>query len=187
MNRMEKKLLVLGADNARMDLIDCAKKMGCTVYACSGSYTDKGISEADYFEQIDVADADKISRYVRDNKIDCVYSVGNGAAVTTLSKAAENQNLFHFVSGETADICNQKHRMREALGKDFRFQVPFSVCETLAEARCADFFPLTVSPIDSRGQKEIFRAENAEELSLRFSDAMHLSRCRKVLLEKCIS
>lgn len=183
---MKKKLLVLGAGNAQIDLIEYAKSIGLEVHACSYTNTDKGVPVADVFAEINIVDTEKIESYIKENMIDYVYSVGSDIAVPSFCKAAEHLNMFHFVSGKTAEICCSKHLMRQALGADNRFNVPFAVCETLGEAKNADFYPLMIKPVDSQGQRGVFKAENFEELSQHFDRAMNYSRCGKVILEKYI-
>ena len=80
---MKKKLLVLGAGNAQIDLIEYAKNIGLEVYVCSYSNNDKGIGKADVFAQINIVDSEKIESYVKGNKIDYIYSVGSDIAVPT--------------------------------------------------------------------------------------------------------
>ena len=184
---MKKKLLILGAGNAQIDLIEYAKGIGLEVYVCSYTNTDKGISLADAFAQINIVDTEKIESYVKENKIDYIYSVGSDIAVPTFCRVAERLDMFHFVSGKTADICCNKHIMRETLGTVNPFNVPFIVCKTLDEAENADFYPLMIKPVDSQGQRGIYKAENFEELSRHFDSAMSHSRCGKVILEKHIS
>ncbi len=184
---MKKNLLILGAGNAQIDLIEYAKMLGFNVYVCSYSNTDKGIPLADVFAQINIVDTDKIERYAKEQKIDYIYSVGSDIAVPTFCKVAENLNMFHFVSGQTADICCNKHRMRETLGPDNRFNVPFMVCQTLNEAKQANFYPLMIKPVDSQGQRGVFKVSNFEELSAHFEKAKSFSRSGKVILEQYIS
>lgn len=183
---MKKKLLVLGAGNAQIDLIEYAKNIGLEVYVCSYSNNDKGIGKADVFAQINIVDSEKIESYVKGNKIDYIYSVGSDIAVPTFCSVAENLNMFHFVSSRTADVCCNKHLMREILGADNRFNVPFSVCSTLDEAKKQNFYPLMIKPVDSQGQRGVFRVENFEELMQKFDCSMQYSRCKKVILEKYI-
>ena len=184
---MKKKLLILGAGNAQIDLIQYAKSIGLEVYACSYSNTDKGIGQADVFAQINIVDSEKIESYVKENKIDYIYSVGSDIAVPTFCSVAEKSNMFHFVSSKTAEICCNKHLMRQTLGADNIYNVPFSVCETLDEAKDVSFYPLMIKPVDSQGQRGVFRVENFEELLQKFDCAMQYSRCKKVILEKYIS
>ena len=184
---MKKKLLILGAGNAQIDLIEYAKGLGLEVHACSYTSTDKGVPLADAFAEINIVDSDKIEDYVKANGIDYIYSVGSDIAVPTFCRMAESLGMFSFVSGKTAEICCNKHLMREALGADNRFNVPFAVCETLDEARNADFYPLMIKPVDSQGQRGVFRAESFGELEAYFDRAKAHSRCGKVILEKFIS
>ena len=184
---MKKKLLVLGAGNAQIDLIEYAKKTGLEVFACSYTDTDKGIPLADGFAKINITDTDKLESFARENGIDYIYSVGSDIAVPSFCRVAENLNLPRFVSSRTAEICCCKHLMREALGEDDPFNVPFAVCRTLDEAESADFYPLMVKPVDSQGQRGVFKADNFKELSQRFDCAVSFSRCGKVILEKYIS
>lgn len=187
MKCMKKKLLILGAGNAQLDLINYAKNIGLEVHACSYSDTDKGIPMVDFFAQINIVDTKKVESYVRENKIDYIYSVGSDIAVPTFCKVAESLDMFHFVSSQTAEICCNKHIMREALGNDNEFNLPFMVCRTLDEAKTADFYPLMIKPVDSQGQRGVFKAENFDELSAKFDCAMQHSRCKKAILEKHIT
>ncbi len=184
---MKKKLLILGAGNAQIDFIEYAKSIGLEVFVCSYSNTDKGIPLADAFAAINIVDVESIERYVKEHKIDYIYSVGSDIAVPSFCKVAEHLNMFHFVSSKTAEICCCKHLMREALGADDPFNLPFAVCETLDEAKSAQFYPLMIKPVDSQGQRGVFKAENSRELSLHFDHAMSYSRCKKVILEKHVS
>lgn len=184
---MKKKLLILGAGNAQLDLISYAKNMGLTVYACSYSDTDKGIPLADFFAQINIVDTEKIEEYVKENKIDYIYSVGSDIAVPTFCAVSEHLNMFHFVSGKTAEICCNKHLMRKAMGADSPFNVPFAVCGTLNEAKKKDFYPVMLKPVDSQGQRGVFKVEGYEELAEKFDCAMQHSRCKRVILEKYIA
>lgn len=186
MKYMKKKLLILGAGNAQLDLISYARNIGLEVHACSYSDTDRGIPMVDFFAQINIVDTEKIESYVRENKIDYIYSVGSDIAVPAFCTVAERLNMFRFVSSKTAETCCNKHLMREALGSDNPFNVPFMVCRTLDEAKTADFYPLMIKPVDSQGQRGVFKAEGYEELSRKFNYAMQHSSCKKVILEKHI-
>lgn len=184
---MKKKLLILGAGNAQIDLIEYAKLNGFEVHGISYSDTDKGIPLLDYFAQINITDAEKVERYVREYKIDYIYSVGSDIAVPTMCTVAEKTGRFRFVSSRTAQLCCNKHLMRKALGNDSRFNVPYMVCRTLSQAETAGFYPLMMKPVDSQGQRGVYRADNFEELSAHFDSTMQFSKSGKIILEKHIS
>lgn len=95
--------------------------------------------------------------------------------------------MFSFVSSKTAEICCNKHLMREALGADNPFNVPFCVCQSLEEGKSINFFPAMIKPVDSQGQRGVFKATCFEELAQKFDCAMEYSRCKKVIIEKYIT
>lgn len=72
---MRKKLLILGAGNAQIDLIEYARDAGFEIYGCSYTNTDKGIPLLDHFAMIDITDAGKIEKYVMENR-DRLYLFG---------------------------------------------------------------------------------------------------------------
>lgn len=184
---MRKKLLILGAGNAQIDLIEYARDAGLEIYGCSYTNTDKGIPLLDHFAMIDITDAGKIEKYVVENRIDYIYSVGSDIAVPTICKVAEKTGKFHFVSSRTAELCCNKHLMREAFGQDSRFQVPYMVCKTLAEAEKASFYPMVMKPVDSQGQRGVYRVNTFTEVSEHFDSAMGFSKSGQIILEKYIS
>lgn len=184
MTSLKKKLLILGAGNAQIDLIEYAKKLGLEVHVCSYSNTDKGIPLADSFAQINIVDTDRIEAYVRENQIDFVYSVGSDIAVPTVCRVAERTGKFHFVSGRTAELCCNKYHMREALGMESDYNVPYMVCGSLSEAEEADFYPFMVKPVDSQGQRGVRCVKQPSELESAFHAAMEYSRCGQVILEQ---
>ncbi|UKI37052.1 MAG: hypothetical protein L6V93_02165 [Clostridiales bacterium] len=65
---MKKKLLILGAGNAQIDLIEYAKGIGLEVYVCSYTNTDKGIPLADAFAQINIVDTEKSKAMLKKTK-----------------------------------------------------------------------------------------------------------------------
>ena len=184
---MRKKLLILGAGNAQIDLIEYAKDAGFEIYGCSYTNTDKGIPLLDHFAMIDITDAGKIEKYVMENRIDYIYSVGSDIAVPTICEVAEKTGKFHFVSSRTAQLCCNKHLMREAFGQDSRFHVPYMVCKTLSEAKKASFFPMIMKPVDSQGQRGVYRVDNFSQVSEHFDSAMSFSKSGQIILEKYIS
>lgn len=184
---LKRKLLVLGAGNAQIDLIEYCKEIGLEVYGCSYSNTDRGIKYLDNFEQINIIDVEGVKNYVIENNIDYIYSIGSDIAVPTICKVAENTGKFHFVSSKTAEICCNKHLMRKSLGRDCRFNIPYMFCKSVEEAQKADFFPLMMKPVDSQGQRGVYRINNSEELLEHFNDSMSFSKNGLVILEKFIS
>lgn len=183
---MKKKILILGAGNAQIDLIKYCKFIGLETYGCSYTNTDKGISLLDHFAQINIVDTDKIKAYFIENQIDYIYSVGSDIAVPTVCKVAEETGKFCFVSSKTAEICCNKHLMREAMGES-RYNVPYIVCTSYENAEKENLFPAMLKPVDSQGQRGVYLIHNKNELEKCFNKSISYSKSGKVILEKYIS
>ena len=183
--KLKRKLLILGAGNAQIDLIEYAKEKGFEVHGVSYTNTDNGIPLLDFFQQINIIDVEKVSEYVKKNNIDYIYSVGSDIAVPTFCKVAEDLDMFHFVSSETAEICCNKHLMRNALGGS-RFNLPFMYCSDLEQAKNADFYPMMIKPVDSQGQRGVYSVSSFDELSKCFGTSIGFSKSGQVILEKYI-
>lgn len=179
-----KKILILGAGNAQIDAIEYCKNKGYKVYGCSYTNTDKGIPYLDEFEQINIIDIDAVAKYVKDNDIDLVYSVGSDLAMPTVSKVSEMLGLPHFVSYNTALTCNMKNKMRILLGDDFKGNVPFKVVENLEEAKDFQFYPAMMKPVDSQGQRGVCKVECFEDIEENFEKSVNYSKSKKVILER---
>lgn len=181
-----KKILILGAGNAQIDLINYCNSIGMETYGCSYTNTDKGIPLLQHFAQINITDAAEVEKYFTDHQIDYIYSVGSDIAVPTICKVAEKTDTFHFVMHETAEICCNKHLMRTVLG-DSEFNLPYILCDSYEELDQQVIFPAMIKPVDSQGQRGVHCVQNKEELKNCFEQAIAFSRCGKVIIEKYIS
>ena len=108
-----KKILILGTGNAQEDIIRYCKDEGFEVYACSYTSGDNAEKYADHFSLINITAIDEIIKYVVDNKIDLVYSVGSDLAMPSVAAVSERLDMPHFVSLNAAHICNNKNLLRE--------------------------------------------------------------------------
>lgn len=181
-----KRILILGAGNAQIDAIRYCHEKGYIVHGCSYTNTDSGIPLLDFFVQLDIKDIEGIKSYVRNQKIDVIYSVGSDLAIPTVMAVSEELDLPHFITYETACLCQAKHEMREALGDDFEGNVPFIVCSKLEEALTYSQFPGMMKPVDSQGQRGCFRVNSLDEIRQYFDDSLSFSTQKKVIIEKYV-
>jgi biotin carboxylase len=99
---------------------------------------------------------------------------------------SEKLRIPHFVSEETARICNNKDLMRNALGKDFVGNVKFQVLENIEEKIQIEF-PFILKPADSQGQRGVRLINNYEEYLQNFNISKQYSRSGLVIVEQYIS
>jgi len=178
------KILILGVGPAQEDLINYCKNEGHEVFGCSYSNKDRGISLLDNFSQLDIVDKEAVLNYAKSNNVDLVYSVGSDIAMPTACYVSEKLGLPHFVSSKTATICNQKHILRETIGPDFQGNVDYIVASIKEEIKTFNSFPGIIKPVDSQGQRGVFRVDNIDEAIQRFDESISHSKVKKVILEK---
>ncbi|WP_346903745.1 ATP-grasp domain-containing protein [Faecalicatena contorta] len=178
------KVLILGTGNAQIDAIEYCKQNGYYVYGCSYIDTDGGVNLCNEFQKINIIDVDKVAEYAQKNQVDLVYSVGSDIAMPTVNKVSELLNLPHFISSQTADICNNKFKMRKMLSSLEYGCVNFDIVENIHEL---DFinnkYPKIMKPVDSQGQRGVFKVNTLEEAKENFEKSMSYSRDKKVILE----
>lgn len=180
---MKEKVLVLGVASVQYDAVLVLKDMGYEVHACAMKKDGPAAEVADYFTEINILNEPELKKYIIDNKIDVVYSVGSDLAIPVASKISEELSMPHFVSYDTAYNCNHKNCMRNVLNGEIG-SVPFQVMDELTELEID--YPVILKPTDSQGQRGIFLVRNYNELQQSFQTALNFSREGKVIVEKYI-
>ena len=180
-----KKFLVLGIGNAQVDLY---KKLHgkFEIHGLSNTKEGRGYEYCDYFECIDITELDKVLEYARNKGIDYVYSVGSDVAMPTVAFVCEQLNLPHFVSYNTAKVCNNKALFRNEL-KEVYGAVPFQVIRAIPTGELDLTYPLIVKPVDSQGQRGVSTANSYDDLLESFDFAKQYSRTGDVILERRIT
>lgn len=178
-----RSILILGAGNAQIDLIERCREWGMEIHGVSCCHTDPGIALLDHFEQIDILDVDGVESYIRRHRIEHIYSVGSDLAMPTISEAARRTGLNCFISPETAQICCSKQLMRSAL-RGSPYQVRHVICRRLPDAEGIDFYPVIMKPVDSQGQRGIFLCRSHADVQRYFAQSMAHSRCGALILER---
>lgn len=181
-----KKVMILGAGNAQIDAIRLCRDKGYEVYGCSYTTVDHGIPYLDHFIQLDIKDRDGICAYARQEGIDAIYSVGSDLAMPSVMEVSERLGLPHFISSATSATCQSKYKMRQALGQDFRGNIPFSVCSSLEEALRYTAFPAMMKPVDSQGQRGCYRVDSPADIQAHFAQSLGFSVEGKVILEQFV-
>ncbi|WP_237340703.1 ATP-grasp domain-containing protein [Heyndrickxia coagulans] len=180
------RVLILGVASVQMEAILELKKMGFETYACAMAKDGPGADAADHFAKINILDIDKIITFIKDNEISLVYSVGSDIAMPIVSLISERLHLPHFVTNDTARVCNNKDLMRKILGNDFRGNVKFQVVKSRKDKLELDF-PFILKPTDSQGQRGVKLVNNYEEYLEGYEVAKSYSRSGLVILEQYIS
>lgn len=175
--------MVLGLGPAQVDLI---RKLSdrFEVHGVGPKDSGPGMNLVDFFHDIDIRDLRRVLQCARDNRVDYVYSVGSDAAMPTVSYVSEHLNLPSFLSFESALICNNKQKLREAL-TGIAGNIPY---QTLGPA---DFqvgleLPVIIKPVDSQGQRGVISVFDERNLASAIDHARQFSSSKTVIAEKKI-
>lgn len=179
-----KNVLILGVMAIQMDAILTLKKLDCKVYACARAKDGLGADCADEFIQLDFMKKDLLVELIKEKNIDVVYSVGSDLAMPLVNEISEELGMVHFVSADSADICNHKWRLRESLG-DSQWNVPYQILTQKDVIKLN--FPVIMKPSDSSGQRGIHLINSQTEFDQYFDSVREMSRERKVIVEKYIN
>lgn len=182
----KKKVLILGVASVQMDAILELKKMGYETHACAMAKDGPGADVVDCFKEINILDVEALIKYIQENQISVVYSVGSDLAMPVANLISEKLNMPHFVSEETARICNNKDLMRQTLGNEFKGNVNFQVIRGEEDEIILEF-PFIVKPADSQGQRGVVLVNSYEEYIKSYRLAKKYSRSGLVIIEKYVS
>ncbi|MCM3633963.1 ATP-grasp domain-containing protein [Paenibacillus camelliae] len=182
---MRKKVLILGVSAVQMDAILLLKEMDLEVHACAMAADGPGAKVADYFVEINILNETEIIKYILNNSIDYVYSVGSDIAMPVVMRICEKLKLPHFIPSESAITCNTKTLMREKLGAECYGNLPFEVRNNSSQMPSIPL-PFILKPSDSQGQRGVFLIETLEEYQEKFDEAISHSRRKEVIVEKFV-
>ena len=186
MNNMEnKKILVMGIGYSQVDLILAAKELSFEVYACAFDKEGPGKELVDDFKQIDIKDIDAIEEYAKEKEIDFIYSMGLESAIPTITKVSERLGLPSFVSSKTLKLIENKAVWRSSIG-DIPGNVSFISGHTVKDFAKWNTYPAIIKPVDSSGQRGVYRINNFEELKDKFSKSIKHSRSGHLIVEQFV-
>lgn len=179
-----KKALILGISPVQTEAIETLQDMGIEVHTIARDSIGPGKDVADVFQEIDFSDLDLVMDYMTEQNIDIIYSVGSDIAMPIATSVSEALYLPHFVSSNTAIICNKKDKMRR-LTKGIEGHIPFQVVKELDFTLEMDY-PVFIKPTDSQGQRGITLVESEETLHEAVTHAINNSKNQKAIIEKYI-
>ena len=185
---MAKKLMVLGGGVSQLPLIRRAKELGLRVIVVSKAGDYPGLLLADSVWEIDTTDAEGIAAAALREKIDGVCTTGTDVAIPAVGRTAAALGMAG-VPYESALLCSDKRKMKEALVRSGIRTAPFVTVSNEEEARAAfERFgaPVMFKAVDGAASKGIVRVDSPEHIGYAFSVAMAHTRKREIIVEAFI-
>lgn len=180
-----KTVMLLGGSNIQMSAARRLKEMGCRVVLADYTQCPPASGISDVHIRASTFDPAACIRAAREYGVDGVLTMGTDQPVYTAALVADALKLPAPISVDTARKATNKRAMKEAF---LRFRVPcapfvFLREEQGTEALSALSPPYVLKPLDSQGQRGIFKLETPEEVFLHLSETLSFSREQEALAE----
>ena len=183
-----KTVLFVGAGRHQRRAIEQAQARGLRVVAVDRNADAPGLAAADIAEVVDFMDVDAVVEVARRIGVDGALTVSADRAVPVVAAVAEALGL-PGIGTETAHRLTHKLAMRRALAEaglpqppHARLRTPNDVRAALDEVR----LPAVLKPVDSGGQRAIFRIESQNELERDLAEAIAESPTSEAILEEFV-
>ena len=181
-----KKLLIVGAGSCQINAIKRMKQLGYYVIAADYNKTTDGKALADEQVLADAFNVDAILACAKDMKLDGLLTVGTDQPVYTVSKVAEILNLPTLIDSEVALRVTNKKEMKQRFQQFKLPTAPFAVVsKNFATTAIMPIKPpYVIKPVDSQGQRGIFKVDTVDEIRMLFDDVLRHSREEEIIVEE---
>ena len=181
-------VLVLGASVSQLAAIEQAKAAGWRVIAVDGDPNAVALAAADIAEVVDFSELELVVEIGRRHQIDAVVAISTDRAVPVAAAVAERLNL-PTIGTETARVMTDKAAMRSRLQAFGISQPRFTVLNGQVEPAWeleSIGVPAVLKPVDSGGQRGVYRISHHTELAHHLPEALANSRSKQAILERYI-
>ncbi len=178
-------VLFVGAGRHQRRAIAQARDRGLRVVAVDRNAGAPGLELADVAEVVDFADADAVEEVARRHGVDGALTVSADRAVPIVATVTERLGL-PSIGSDVAHRMTHKIAMRRTLAEEGIPQPPFAAVRNLAEGRAAIEavgLPAVLKPVDSGGQRGVFRIDAPGDLESNLHIALAESPAQEAILE----
>jgi len=178
-------LLFVGAGRHQRRAIRRVRELGHRIVAVDRNPDALGFGDADEAAVVDFADISGVTEVGRRHEVEGVLTLAADRAVPVVAAVAEELRL-PGIGTQTARRMTHKGEMRTAFAHAGVPQPPFAVLRSLEDARDAVSFPAVLKPVDSGGQRAVFRIESDHDLQRHLDEALAESPTGMAILEEFV-
>lgn len=178
-------ILFVGAGRHQRNAIRQAHDRGLRVVAVDRNREAPGLALADIAEVVDFADIEAVEEVARRHGVAGALTVSADRAVPVVAGVTERLGL-PSIGTAVAHRMTHKLAMRRTLAEEGIPQPPFAAVRSLAEGRAAIQavgLPAVLKPVDSGGQRGVFRISTPGDLESNLHVALSESPAREAVLE----
>lgn len=184
-----KRLLLLGATPASIDLVLRAKEMGVYTVVTDWNENAPAKKYADKAYNISTADIDAIVEMAKAEKIDGVLAGFDDFNTAIACKVSERLGTHFYSSYHQQEILSNKKKMKKLCRQfDISTACEFEVSEELKPEILEQLpYPVIMKPADSYGSKGIYVCQTSDDLRNYFPKSMEFSASNSVLIEEYLT
>ncbi len=183
-----KTVLFVGGGRHQRRAILRVQELGHRVVAVDRNASALGLEAADVAELVDFTDIEGVTEVGRRHGVDGVMTVAADRAVPVVAAVAEELGL-PGIGIQTARRMTHKLLMRDAFAAAGVPQPPYAELRSPSNIdRALDAVPVpaVLKPVDSGGQRAVFRIESREDLERQLADALEESPTGVAILEEFV-
>ncbi len=185
-----RKILILGAGEGQVSLIQRANASGLTTLVASPAGDYPGFAFASEICYVDIANQEKVLEIAIEKQIDAIATDQTDISVSTVDYVAKQLGLPH-IECKDIDSFRYKYLMREICQSKGLPTIPFCVVSEPDEAisfyKSLSVPAVIVKPVDSQGSRGVFKIVNEADLSHAVSVSLGYSKLKKVIVEQFIN
>jgi biotin carboxylase len=179
------RLQILGGGNNQVNAIKKARDMGHEVILIDYLDHPPGADFAHIHEKVSTFDWAQNLSIAQKYRVDGIMTTGTDQPVYTVAKVARMLGLPAFLGVETAINVTNKRRMKDLLLQHAIPTVPYIYVSPASFPHQAAKipFPAVLKPLDSQGQRGVFRVEDEAQAQENVAETLSYSREQDALLE----
>lgn len=189
MNKFRKKILILGAGEAQLNLIKSSKDLGYYTIVCDMRPEKEGSKIADKYYQQNYMDQDAILEIALKEKINGVIS-NSEPAMINVSYLVDTLNLPGNSTKSLKQLLSKQsfRKLQKNTGVFSPVSDTGNTIEKILSIAREINFPIIIKPSESSGSRGACKIENYDEeiIKAAFDDCMDFSRNGQVTVEEFI-
>lgn len=180
------RVQILGGSNIQLNSIKRAIESGIETIVCDYLKDSPGKKISTFKDMASTFDEVGCLNAAKKYKADGIFTLGTDQPVYTAVYVAEKLGLKHFIDLTTAKAVTNKKIMKNLFKKNNIPTANFSIIgEDFRNEEIAHLkFPVVVKPLDSQGQRGVYKLYNISQIREEFKNVISFSRENQILVEE---
>lgn len=180
------RIIVLGGSNCQLHALQAAKQEDMYTVLVDYTKAPVGATVADVHENVSTFDWQECIKIAQKYEINGIMTMGTDQPVYTAAKVGEALGLPCCLSPEQAFLVTNKKAMKQRMADAGISSAPWILIneKTTPEEIAVLKAPYVIKPLDSQGQRGVFKLNTPAEVLAHLQETLSFSRCKEALVEE---